>query len=463
MTSPPSPASGAEGRPSPPPAVPSPPSPREPSSLLTTTAAMDSTLLAQPARVASVRIDGAHNTRRSFLAALSVLHATRDIGHYLAETDLFQSLHARLESSAAPTANPGDVDLVFTARERSRFFLKTATEVGNSEGTASATGRIRNVFGGAETFEANIAFGTKTRRSFHAALSAPLTSDLATRGELSVFALDRDNTAYMSATEALRGARAVLRRGAPTTRTGQHELGYEAVLRHIGALAPTASLSVRAAAGPSTKSALFHAWTRDTRDHAILGTRGARTALRHELAGLGGGAAFYKAEAELHVARRLAPGLLLSLGARAGALHALSADPARAPTLSDRFQLGGPTSVRMFRANSLGPRDSGDALGGELFWAAGASVLAHVPRKPHWPLKLHAFVNAGQLAARRPGEPLRAAVQGALAQPSVSAGVGLVYVFDPVRVELSVGVPLAARASDGTRKGVQVGMGLEFL
>jgi outer membrane protein insertion porin family len=45
----------------------------------------------------------------------------------------------------------------------------------------------------------------------------------------------------------------------------------------------------------------------------------------------------------------------------------------------------------------------------------------------------------------------------------VSAGVGLIYLFDPVRVELNFGVPLAARASDGTRKGVQFGIGLEFL
>lgn len=75
----------------------------------------------------------------------------------------------------------------------------------------SATSRIRNVFGGAESFEANISFGTKTRRSFHAAFTAPITHTLDTHAELSVFALDRDNSSYMSATETLRGARAVIR------------------------------------------------------------------------------------------------------------------------------------------------------------------------------------------------------------------------------------------------------------
>ncbi len=207
---------------------------------------MDPALLDQHARIIAVRVDGAKNTRRSFLASLvyphlpqhhssfeSVLSATRDIGHYLVQSDIFQAVHARLEPSADATAKPGDVDVIFTTRERPRFFLKTSTEVGNSEGNAvraihtiprmpifvspvvvafqSATSRIRNVFGGGETFEANVSFGTQTRRSFHATFTAPVTRTLDTQGELSVFALDRDNTSYMSATETLRGARAVLR------------------------------------------------------------------------------------------------------------------------------------------------------------------------------------------------------------------------------------------------------------
>lgn len=45
----------------------------------------------------------------------------------------------------------------------------------------------------------------------------------------------------------------------------------------------------------------------------------------------------------------------ISLGGRAGLLWGFSS-----PTLfSDRFQLGGPASVRSFKANSLGPRDGG--------------------------------------------------------------------------------------------------------
>jgi len=37
------------------------------------------------------------------------------------------------------------------------------------------------------------------------------------------------------------------------------------------------------------------------------------------------------------------------------------------------------------------------------------------------------------------------------------------YRFDPIRLEVNFGVPLAAARSDGWRRGFQVGMGLEFL
>jgi outer membrane protein insertion porin family len=47
--------------------------------------------------------------------------------------------------------------------------------------------------------------------------------------------------------------------------------------------------------------------------------------------------------------------------------------------------------------------------------------------------------------------------------PSISAGVGLIYRFDPIRVEVNFGVPLVASKSDDAKRGLQVGMGLEFM
>ena len=90
---------------------------------------------------------------------------------------------------------------------------------------------------------------------------------------------------------------------------------------------------------------------------------------------------------------------------------------------SDRFQLGGPTSVRSFRTNGLGPRDRGraffispspsllshiadDSIGGQLYYSVGISAISDLPRKPQWPVKLHAWANAGRLDGVNQGRAL---------------------------------------------------------
>ncbi|EKM56873.1 uncharacterized protein PHACADRAFT_208046 [Phanerochaete carnosa HHB-10118-sp] len=424
-------------------------------------------------RLAAVRVEGTPHTRASFLGSLvqpylakpnpdqqtlaSVMHDARAIGSLLQETDIFESVYAQVERCREPLAQHGDVELVFMTKERSRMYLKTATELGNNEAGASATCRIRNAFGGAEAIEAHLAFGTTTRIAYNASLTAPLTNDLKTRGELSLYGFERDNTPYCSAFEGVRGIRAVVRNG--TLSRGLHELGYEGVLRHVGNLQPSASVSMRGAAGLSIKSAISHAWTCDTRDDSIFGTRGAYLRLAQELAGLGGDASFYKAEGHAQFVRPLVPGVSLSFAARSGLLWPLG-KPVPFP---DRFQLGGPTSVRMFRMNSMGPHDGPDSLGGDAYWSAGLSVISDIPRKPHWPVKLHGFLNAGRLDSVDHSKPLQQSLVSAFSKPSVSAGLGLVYRLQGIRVEMNFGLPLVAAQAEGARKGFQLGIGMEFL
>jgi len=222
---------------------------------------------------------------------------------------------------------------------------------------------------------------------------------------------------------------------------------------------------MRESAGASLKSSLSHTLLVDTRDDKMAATRGAYVKIYQELAGLalGGDVSFYKAEAEGQMSRGIGRGLSISLAARSGLLWGLG--PGKT-SFSDRFQLGGPTSVRNFRANSMGPRDGADSIGGELYYSAGLSVMSDIysPKtgKP-LPLKAHYWVNAGRLDGVDRDVPLKQTVFTSLSRPSISSGVGLVYRLDPVRVELNFGVPLASSRSDGARRGFQVGLGLEFM
>ncbi|OJA14753.1 hypothetical protein AZE42_03187 [Rhizopogon vesiculosus] len=433
--------------------------------------------LETPLSVAEVRVDGATNTRKSFLGWLirpwlarhtgnqpgnsnnlqGVLYTARGISHILQETDLFHSVDAKIQRSRDHLAKDGDVDIVLNTREKGRLYIKTATEFGNNEGSVSVTGRVRNVFGGAELLEGHYSAGTKTRRSFQGLFSLPLSPSLRTRGQLSLFNMERDLSSFASCSESSHGFKATINSDWGTQ--GVHEVAYQVVLRHINNLAPNASVSIRTDAGQTIKSSISHSWTKDTRDDKITASRGYYGKLFQELAGLSGDVSFYKAEVESQISQRFVPGLSLSFAARSGFMKTL----AGRGHFSDRFQLGGPLSLRSFKANSMGPRDGVDSLGGDIYWSTGISLISDIPRKAHWPVKAHIFVNTGRLDVMDATKGLSDNIIECLRRPSVSAGIGLMYRFDPVRVEVNFGVPLVASQSDGMRKGFQVGIGMDFL
>lgn len=47
----------------------------------------------------------------------------------------------------------------------------------------------------------------------------------------------------------------------------------------------------------------------------------------------------------------------------------------------------------------MGLRDGPDSLGGELAWGLGVSVLAPIPGKAEWPVKVHSFLNFGKVVS----------------------------------------------------------------
>lgn len=247
---------------------------------------------------------------------------------------------------------------------------------------------------------------------------------------------------------------------------GSHDIGFDIMHRHLCRLSPRASLGIKRQAGHSIKSALSHLYTHDSRDDPFLATRGHFHKIYQELAGFGGDARHYKAETESQFSRSFKNGWAYSLSGQAGLLRSLNS---KAPLFCDRFQLGGPVSIRMFRYNSLGPKDGMDSLGGDMYYSIGASLFAPVPTRPEWPLKLHSFFNAGQLVQLDPAVPLtdesnRKLIGSELiAKPSSSIGLGLMYRQGALRAELNFGVPLTMRAHDGAQKGVQLGIGISFM
>ncbi|KAL4073625.1 surface antigen-domain-containing protein [Scleroderma citrinum] len=453
-----------------------------------------------PLRIASVKVHGAAHTSEAFLGWLirphlfstppdsadtipsaqstlhSVLHTTRAISHSLSATDLFRTLSARIDRSAE--GSPGDVDIIYNVTEKGRFFIKTATELGNSEGTASITARLSNILGRADTFTFNSSVGTKTKRAFDASFSLPVSPSLTTAAFISLLGADRELGAQGGhGREECVATKAGLRSWHNAAERGVHELTAEARWRSIGSLAPNAGVSIRQSAGPALKAALVHSWTFDTLDDRIMPSKGAILRLTNELAvtkriipspfpspsttSNGDGAtAFWKLEGEARRGWALTKRLAFSLSARTGLLRVLAGERDNVHW-SDRFQLGGPLSVRGFSADGMGPREGATSLGGTLYYALGLSLLSDVPTRPTWPLKLHTWLNAGRLQNEE--SDVRSTLHTLLTRPSISAGLGLIYRLDPVRVEANVTFPLVAAHREGLRRGIQVGVGLEML
>lgn len=452
----------------------------------------------------------------------SILALTSSLAGDLDKLDVFRNIEASLAPSIFPGATEEDVDVILVCgKPKGRVFLKSSTDVGNGEGSASVQGRVRNVLGGAETLQGSATFGTRTKQAFNLEFGGPLAGNPDIEYKLTAFSHDRDYSAFASLSEAVKGVRASINGsstdepkgtinapedGEATATTTQHEVAYEASLRELGRVMGNASVAVRKmAVSPSVKSALSWTWVREGRDSPVLPSRGSKVRTVLEYAGLGGDAQHVKAEVEASTGRHFSPlrwlfpatslpstpspifdekpseadqtsvdtdstlpsltpslhPIYSTLTFRSGLLHPLTSSPTH---FSDRFQLGGPTSLRMFRHSSLGPKSDGDSLGGDAFWSLGLSLLSPIPRKPHWPLMLHTFFNAGQMC-QFPTGTRKEYARGyrELVEPSTSAGVGLVYMQGQLRVELNAGVPLTARKGDGTSKGLQLGIGIDFL
>lgn len=373
-----------------------------------------------------------------------------------------------------PSSTPSDIAIYLHARERGRINLKTGTDVGNVEGSAYGNLLWRNIFGGAESLSLNASRGTRTRSSYQAIFDTPIVSDPDKR--ITVDALQSSTSKpWASHEEVLKGAG--VKYSWATGGGSRHEVAYSGVWRQITNLDAGASPTVRGDAGDSVKSSISHTWTTDKRDHPLLPSRGYLLKTVSEIAGWGplrGDVAFWKSEIETNTAVSLPlRGWSFSSGFRAGMLYPLPVGFGGAPKpsrINDRFQLGGPTDIRGFNIGGLGPHDGKDGVGGDVYAAFSSNLLIPFPRVgAETPLRLQLFANGGRsLALKDKGGNTSSSVYSTIAGigdglPSIAAGVGVVYAHPIARFELNFSVPVVKREGEDARKGVQFGVGINFM
>ena len=154
-------------------------------------------------RLNAIRIQGLKNTRHGFMASVcrpyvdpsaaeelladwrygqrtrypmpgqpttifEIIQSATAFSADISRMDIAKDISVQLEPARQPVLNEAEeVDVVLRIQPASRFFLKTSTSVGNSEGTASVQGKMRNLFGGAESLEGSATLGTRTKHSYN--------------------------------------------------------------------------------------------------------------------------------------------------------------------------------------------------------------------------------------------------------------------------------------------------------
>ncbi|KAI3321123.1 outer membrane protein, OMP85 family [Xylariaceae sp. AK1471] len=466
-----------------------------------------------PVTLSSIQIHGAKNTRKSFLNPLfqPLVEESRNINYTLGDLlnevggavaklqkfDIFHPdiiVHLSQPPHLDPSTSPTDLDVSLRVREKSRLLLKTGTDLGNTEGSAYGSMLLRNIFGGAESLSVNASTGTRTRSAYSAEFSTPINSNPNLRLSIDGLA-SSTHKPWASHEELLKGGG--LRLNWAKENGDRFQLGYSGTWRQLTGLAATASPTVRGDAGDSVKSAITYLFQRERRDNPMLPQSGYMVKTTTELAGwgsLGGDVGFSKSETEIAGAVPISipglkgpTGISIGGGLRAGLLYPLPLSyglggvfPSR---LNDRFTLGGPTDVRGFSLGGLGSRDGTDALGGDVFAAGSVNMLIPLPRVgPDSPFRIQLFANGGRSVAMKnktksndtaSGQRMTAnsVLNGMISAtkdvvtglPSIAAGVGLVYAHPVARFELNFSLPLVTRKGEESRKGLQVGVGINFL
>jgi outer membrane protein insertion porin family len=315
----------------------------------------------------------------------------------------------------------------------------------------------RNFLGTGKTLSASVTYGQYARGID---LSASEPYFLGTRISAGIELYGRQNTSspYQSYGSEVYGA--TMQFGTPLTEQLGMQYRYAIYNQNItlnpAALTAAPSLPIQqaAAAGPAWVSAVGDTATYNTLDNTKSPTNGINAQLKQDLAGLGGDVKFLRTTADVRYYHAINEDVVGLVRAQGGYVTGWGGQ--QVPLLNSFF--GGPSMVRGFAPNGIGPRDltpgtTMDNVGGSMYWATTAELQSNIPGVPQeYGLKATAFVDAGSVfrysgPTTFPGssQSLQLANTNVL-RSSVGAGLSWASPFGPLTVDYAV--PLTKAAYD---------------
>jgi outer membrane protein insertion porin family len=342
----------------------------------------------------------------------------------------FKTVDIKRRQGSAPDRVILDVDLV----EQSTGELSFGAGFSTSEGVIGDISiSERNLLGKGQFLRLRLA-GSVERLQVDLSFTEPrfLDRNLAAGFDLFHKTVDlSDNQQFRTRTSG-----GSVRLGFPLTENIWVVNSYTLSNNEISDVQDTASFAIKEAQGAFYTSALGTTLTYDTRNNPRNPNRGVFLSAGVEFAGLGGDVQYVRGTTEGRVYYPITEKITFVGRAIGGHIQGWGGEDVR---LLDLFYKGGET-IRGFNTSGFGPRDllTGDALGGQTFWATTAEVRFPLPFIPEEiGMGGAIFADAGSLF----GAGAEAKALNTQCGPGGNAAVG-VCLADSSAVRASVGASI---------------------
>ena len=255
----------------------------------------------------------------------------------------------------------------------------------------------RNLMGNGQFLRLKLG-GSFTRAQVDLSFTEPRFLDQNLSAGFDLFYKQVDMTAYSGFQQ--RSVGGSLRLGFPISENLWMQTSYTLAENDIFGVTTGASLGILQASqinnGKSLTSSFGTALTYDVRNHPKNPTRGYFFQVAADFAGAGGDVQYVRVSGEGRAYYPLTEKVTLVGRVTGGHIEGWGGDEVR---LTDLFFRGGET-VRGFKPSGYGPHDlnTGDALGGQTYWAANAEIRFPMPLLPEdLGMSAAVFADAGSL------------------------------------------------------------------
>ncbi len=185
-------------------------------------------------------------------------------------------------------------------------------------------------------------------------------------------------------------------------------------------------------------------WSRDSRDSALVPSRGYYTQANGELGTPAGDTQYYKIDLQQQYYYSFARGFVLGLNGQFGYGRGLAGKPY---PIFKNYYAGGIGSVRSYEPSSLGPKDaeSADAIGGSKLLIGNIELTFPLPKTGYdRTLRLFTFIDGGNVWG--PDQKI------ALGSLRYGYGLGIAWISPVGPLKFSLGFPLTKKLGDTYQK-----------